>query len=92
MLIIVHYYFHHLESRSNAILFICSHGFAAVELDYDRYGRLIEWKRGDLKETYEYDRSGRLLKIHYSDGTSLANTLKDTVTHLVSLCINSILF
>lgn len=60
------------------------HGFAPVTLEYDRFWRLTGWKWADLQETYEYDRSGRLETIHYSDGTALTHTYRDALVTLVS--------
>ena len=54
-----------------------------MELEYDRFGRLIAWKWDDLTEQYAYDRSGRLFKIDYTDGTSLTHTFKDLIDNLV---------
>ncbi|ODN01413.1 Teneurin-m [Orchesella cincta] len=59
-----------------------SHGFAPVVLEYDRFWRLVGWKWADLTETYEYDRSGRLLTTQNSDGTALTHTYKDPVVTL----------
>ena len=38
-------------------------GFAGVAQNYDRFGRLQNWSRGDVTEDYEYDEAGRLSKI-----------------------------
>lgn len=58
-------------------------GFASVEVEHDRFGRLVGWKWDQLMETYEYDRAGRLSKISYADGTSLSLTFKDLIATLV---------
>ncbi|XP_035708479.1 teneurin-m isoform X4 [Folsomia candida] len=57
-------------------------GFASVEVEHDRFGRLVGWKWDQLMETYEYDRAGRLSKISYADGTSLSLTFKDLIATL----------
>ncbi|XP_072941823.1 teneurin-m isoform X2 [Epargyreus clarus] len=56
--------------------------FAEVELEYDRFNRLTSWKWGELNETYDYDRAGRLHEIRYGDGSSLAYSFRDMFTSL----------
>ncbi|XP_031828732.1 teneurin transmembrane protein Ten-m isoform X3 [Nomia melanderi] len=56
--------------------------FAAVELEYDRFSRLINWIWGDISETYGFDRAGRLYEIKYSDGTSMVYAFKDMFSSL----------
>ncbi|XP_075234226.1 teneurin transmembrane protein Ten-m isoform X2 [Lycorma delicatula] len=56
--------------------------FAGVELEYDRFSRLIKWRWGDLTESYSYDRSGRLAEIRYADATSTLYTFKDLFSTL----------
>lgn len=56
--------------------------YADVNLNYDRFGRLISWKWGALKEDYTFDRAGRLNEIKYGDGSSILFSFKDTVTSL----------
>lgn len=58
--------------------------FAEVELEYDRFSRLSSWKWGDITETYNFDRAGRLNEIKYSDGSSLVYSFKDMISSLVS--------
>ncbi|XP_064214919.1 teneurin-m isoform X7 [Tribolium castaneum] len=56
--------------------------FAEVELEYDRFSRLSNWKWGDLSETYGFDRAGRLYEIKYGDGSSLVYAFKDMFSSL----------
>jgi RHS repeat-associated protein len=56
--------------------------FAEVELEYDRFSRLSNWKWGDLSETYGFDRAGRLFEIKYGDGSSLVYAFKDMFSSL----------
>ncbi|XP_025267250.1 teneurin-m isoform X3 [Camponotus floridanus] len=56
--------------------------FAGVELEYDRFSRLISWTWGDISETYGFDRAGRLYEIKYSDGTSMVYAFKDMFSSL----------
>lgn len=56
--------------------------FAGVDLEYDRFSRLISWRWGDLSETYGFDRAGRLNEIKYSDGSSMIYTFKDMFSGL----------
>lgn len=58
--------------------------FTEVELEYDRFSRLSQWKWGDITETYNFDRAGRLNEIKYSDGSSLVYSFKDMISSLVS--------
>lgn len=58
--------------------------FAEVELEYDRFSRLTKWKRGELSETYGFDRAGRLNEIKYADGSSIMYAFKDMFSSLVS--------
>lgn len=51
--------------------------YAEVNLDYDKFGRLISWKWADLQELYTFDRAGRLNEIKYSDGSSIVYSFKD---------------
>lgn len=51
--------------------------YADVDLQYDRFGRLVSWKWGDLQEGYTFDRAGRLNEIKYGDGSSLLYTFTD---------------
>ncbi|XP_055596104.1 teneurin-m isoform X3 [Uranotaenia lowii] len=56
--------------------------YADVDLEYDRFGRLISWKWGNLKEEYTFDRAGRLNEIKYGDGSSMVYAFKDTFSSL----------
>ncbi|XP_059482465.1 teneurin-m isoform X2 [Neocloeon triangulifer] len=56
--------------------------FDGVELEYDRFSRLSSWKRGDLSETYGFDRAGRLFEIRYGDGTAITYSFKDMFSSL----------
>ncbi|XP_041973220.1 teneurin-m isoform X2 [Aricia agestis] len=56
--------------------------FTEVQLDYDRFNRLISWRWGSLNESYGYDRAGRLDEIKYGDGSSLAYSFRDMFTSL----------
>ncbi|GJQ83081.1 hypothetical protein Trydic_g20093 [Trypoxylus dichotomus] len=56
--------------------------FAEVELEYDRFSRLIRWKWGDLNETYGFDHAGRLNEIKYGDGSSMIYAFKDMFSSL----------
>ncbi|XP_017957287.2 teneurin-m isoform X2 [Drosophila navojoa] len=51
--------------------------YADVDLEYDRFGRLVSWKWGVLQEAYTFDRNGRLNEIKYGDGSSMIYTFKD---------------
>ncbi|KAK0093016.1 hypothetical protein PV326_000107, partial [Microctonus aethiopoides] len=51
--------------------------FAGVDLEYDRFSRLTRWARGDISETYGFDRAGRLYEIKYSDGSAMVYAFKD---------------
>ena len=42
-----------------------------VELDYDQFGRLRQWRRGGRSESYAYDRVGRLTSITRPDSSKL---------------------
>ncbi len=61
-----------------------SSSFAAVEVNYDRFGQLALWKQGDLSEAYNYDRSGRLAEVVFADGHKLVYTFRDAFTTLPS--------
>uniref|UniRef100_A0A182M9Z1 Tenascin-like protein n=1 Tax=Anopheles culicifacies TaxID=139723 RepID=A0A182M9Z1_9DIPT len=56
--------------------------YADVDLEYDRFGQLISWKWGNLKEEYTFDRAGRLNEIKYGDGSSIVYAFKDTFSSL----------
>ncbi|XP_065159892.1 teneurin-m isoform X3 [Atheta coriaria] len=56
--------------------------FAEVELEYDRFSRLTNWKWGDISETYGFDRAGRLYEIKYGDGSSMIYAFKDMFSSL----------
>ncbi|KAF4528732.1 hypothetical protein B566_EDAN008998 [Ephemera danica] len=56
--------------------------FDGVELEYDRFSRLISWKWGDLSETYGFDRAGRLFEIRYGDNTAVTYAFKDMFSSL----------
>ncbi|EDS38435.1 odd Oz protein [Culex quinquefasciatus] len=56
--------------------------YADVDLEYDRFGRLISWKWGNLKEEYTFDRAGRLNEIKYGDGSSIVYAFKDMFSSL----------
>uniref|UniRef100_A0A182N316 Teneurin-2 n=1 Tax=Anopheles dirus TaxID=7168 RepID=A0A182N316_9DIPT len=56
--------------------------YADVDLEYDRFGRLISWKWGNLKEEYTFDRAGRLNEIKYGDGSSIGYAFKDSFSSL----------
>ncbi|CAN7975618.1 unnamed protein product, partial [Ixodes persulcatus] len=43
----------------------------AVTLEYDRFGRLIRWERGQLSEKYSFDIRGRLADVRYADGSGI---------------------
>ncbi|XP_055383652.1 teneurin-m isoform X3 [Condylostylus longicornis] len=51
--------------------------YADVDLEYDRFGRLVTWKWGDLQEAYTFDRNGRLNEIKYGDDSSIVYSFKD---------------
>ncbi|XP_073841878.1 teneurin transmembrane protein Ten-m isoform X2 [Musca autumnalis] len=51
--------------------------YADVDLEYDRFGRLVTWKWGNLQEAYTFDRNGRLNEIKYGDGSSMFYNFKD---------------
>ncbi|TMW52843.1 hypothetical protein DOY81_002074 [Sarcophaga bullata] len=51
--------------------------YADVDLEYDRFGRLVTWKWGNLQEAYTFDRNGRLNEIKYGDGSSMVYAFKD---------------
>ncbi|XP_022650380.1 teneurin-m-like isoform X4 [Varroa destructor] len=38
-----------------------------VTLEYDRFGRVTKWERGDLIESYSFDLAGRLTDVRYAD-------------------------
>ncbi|XP_043193937.1 teneurin-m-like isoform X3 [Amphibalanus amphitrite] len=49
-----------------------AHGFFLdVELEYDQFGRLRQWRRGGRSESYAYDRVGRLTSITRPDQSQL---------------------
>ncbi|KAF0298673.1 Teneurin-m [Amphibalanus amphitrite] len=49
-----------------------AHGFFLdVELEYDQFGRLRQWRRGSRSESYAYDRVGRLTSITRPDQSQL---------------------
>ncbi|XP_021710866.1 teneurin-m isoform X5 [Aedes aegypti] len=56
--------------------------YADVDLEYDRFGRLISWKWGNLKEEYTFDRAGRLNEIKYGDDSSIVYAFKDMFSSL----------
>lgn len=56
--------------------------FSGVELEYDRFSRLINWRWGELSESYGFDRAGRLYEIKYGDGSSMLYTFKDMFSSL----------
>lgn len=58
--------------------------FAGVDLEYDRFSRLVRWSWGDLTEHYSFDRAGRLNEIKYSDGSSMIYAFKDMFSSLPS--------
>lgn len=70
------YNFFHFFSRNGV--------FDGVELEYDRFSRLSNWKWGDLSETYGFDRAGRLFEIRYADDTAVTYAFKDMFSSLVS--------
>ncbi|KAH8270589.1 hypothetical protein KR018_012078 [Drosophila ironensis] len=51
--------------------------YADVDLEYDRFGRLVSWKWGVLQEAYSFDRNGRLNEIKYGDGSMMVYAFKD---------------
>ncbi|XP_043063384.1 teneurin-m isoform X2 [Drosophila ficusphila] len=51
--------------------------YADVDLEYDRFGRLVSWKWGVLQEAYSFDRNGRLNEIKYGDGSTMVYAFKD---------------
>ncbi|XP_032454288.1 teneurin-m isoform X5 [Nasonia vitripennis] len=56
--------------------------FAGVDLEYDRFSRLVSWRWGNMSETYGFDQAGRLYEIKYSDGTSMVYAFKDIFSSL----------
>lgn len=64
--------------------YVPAYNITSVELKYDRFGRLEEWHRGDLKESYGFDREGRLNEIQFSDGSTIFFKFKDQMSGLVS--------
>ena len=61
-----------------------SSSFAGVEVSYDRFGQLALWKQGDLSESYNYDRSGRLAEVVFADGSKLVYSFRDAFATLPS--------
>lgn len=59
-----------------------SSSFASVELAYDRFGRLAQWRKGDMSEAYAYDRSGRLAQVLFNDGHKIVYSFRDDFTTL----------
>ena len=58
--------------------------FASVQVSYDRFGQMALWKHGELSESYNYDRSGRLAEVVFPDGNKLSYSFKDPFTTLPS--------
>ena len=42
-----------------------------VQLQYDQFGRLRQWRRGARSESYAYDRVGRLTSVTRPDRSKL---------------------
>lgn len=61
-----------------------SSSFAPVEVSYDRFGLLTLWRQGDISEAYNYDRSGRLAEVMFSDGHKIVYSFRDAFTTLPS--------
>lgn len=61
-----------------------SSSFAGVEVSYDRFGQLAMWRQGDLSESYNYDRSGRLAEVVFADGSKLIYSFRDAFATLPS--------
>lgn len=59
-----------------------SSSFASVELTYDRFGQLAQWRQGELAESYNYDRSGRLAEVVFADGHKVVYSFRDAFTTL----------
>ena len=71
-------------SRSISWSPICSSSFAGVEVSYDRFGQLALWKEGDLSESDNYERSGRLAEVVFADGSKLVYSFRDAFVTLPS--------
>ena len=49
----------------------------ATEVNYDDWGHITQWKRGELFETYEYDHLLRLISVTYADGCKIRYEFSD---------------
>ncbi|OQR79684.1 teneurin-3-like [Tropilaelaps mercedesae] len=49
-----------------------------VTLEYDRFGRVTKWQRGDLIEIYTFDLAGRLTDMRYSDQSGIIYKYADS--------------
>lgn len=62
------------DNVARPIKFISNFNLTPVALEYDRFGRMLSWKRGSLSLQMEYDLKGRVTNVKHGDGSS--TTLK----------------
>ncbi|XP_022239152.1 teneurin-m-like isoform X2 [Limulus polyphemus] len=61
----------HYNALGHPLQWIPTPNITAVQLEYDRFGRLSKWTRGYLSERYSFDIHGRLAEVRYSDSSAI---------------------
>ncbi|XP_076362879.1 teneurin transmembrane protein Ten-m isoform X2 [Tachypleus tridentatus] len=61
----------HYDTLGHPLQWMPTPNITAVQLEYDRFGRLSHWKRGYLSERYSFDIQGRLAEVRYSDNSGI---------------------
>ena len=59
---------------------------ADVQLQYDQFGRLRQWRRGARAESYAYDRVGRLTSVTRPDRSKLVYRFRQPTSTQVRYC------
>ena len=66
--------------------------FVGMQLKYDRFGQMQQWRWGDQRESFTYDNNGRFESVTYADGTKMSYSYRDDQSDKVTFFASFVSF
>lgn len=70
-----------------SILWQSPQNITPVKVDFDQFGRLTKWERGQMKKNYNFDIQGRLVEVRHSDSNGIMYKYDKKVVDMVRMGI-----
>ncbi len=68
------------DSVGRPLKWTSSHNLTSIALEYDRFGRISIWSRGQLSLSLQYDINGRLAELRHADKSGRMYKYSETAT------------